>query len=223
MTRISETRRAEFQKYAAEFEQLCDWMPRHLEAYATNRREVQNNWLQIKQAKQQGKNITSLVLEKLLPYWDKRRSIEQGSWISVTPVFRVDVRRWFETSGWQQSNNWDNVADAIYNVIYGLVEQHDWNCLASFEANPSVSKGFKAATLTPALYFLDQQYLIINSKVISTVNLLLGYRAIKNDLSHYQQYLQIIKEALQEVGVPLLDDGDVFETFCQWMCNEGKV
>lgn len=223
MTRISETRRADFQKYVAEFEQHWDWVTEHVKAYANNRREVQDSWVKIKQAKQQGQNITSLVLEKLLPYWDKRQNIEKGYWISVVPVFRVDVRKWFETGGWQQSNNWDNVANAIYNVVYGLVEQHDWNCLASFEANPSVSKGLQAASLIPAFYFLDQEYLIINSKTIDTVNHLLGYRAIKNDLSHYQTYLQIIKEALQELGAPLFDDADVFETFCQWVGDKGKV
>lgn len=223
MSKISENRRADFQKYVAEFEQHWDWVTEHVGYYVHNRREVQDSWLQIKQSKQQGQNITSLVLEKLLPYWNKRRNIEQGYWISVVPVFRVDVRKWFETGGWQQSNNWDNVANAIYNLVYSLVEQHDWNCLASFEANTSVSKGFKAATLTPAFYFLDQQYLIINSKTINTVNLLLGYHAIKNDLSHYQEYLQIINETLQELGAPMFHDADVFETFCQWMGDEGKV
>jgi len=193
---------------------------RHLAQYKKEGDEVARYWSEIKKAKQEGKPITDLVLEKLLPYSNTIHNREKGYRVSVAPAITRDLRKWFENAGWQQPDNWDNVANAIYELVYGLIERCDWNNLVTFEDNQVVSKGLKAGFITPTFYFLDHQYRIINSKTIDTINFLLDQDAIGRDLSNYKEYLETIDIALDELGIPLLKDSDVFDAFCHWMCDK---
>lgn len=92
--------------------------------------------------------------------------------------------------------------------------------MIAFEENRSVSRGIKAGFITPTLYFLTPQFRIVNKKTIDTINFLLDRNAIGRDLSHYKEYLEIINQALEELGIPLFKNADVFDAFCHWMCNE---
>ncbi len=89
--------------------------------YEKEREEVIRFWSEVKKAKQEGKRITDLVLEKLLPYSNICHNREKGYRISVAPAITKDIRKWFENVGWQQPDNWDNVANAIYDLVYGVV------------------------------------------------------------------------------------------------------
>lgn len=219
---VSESRRAAFHAYVNEFEStylLESTGQQHLAGYEKERGEVRRSWIEIKQAKQQHLPITDMVLAKLLPYSNTVYNREQGHRISVTPAITRDLKKWFENAGWQRSDNWDNVASAIYDVVYGLVERHDWGSLAAFEANQAVSKGIRAGFLTPTFHFLNGQYRTINGKTIDTVNFLLERAAIDRDLAHYREYLDVIAGAIEDLSIPLLADADVFDAFCHWMCD----
>jgi len=223
MALVTDKKRTLFQSYASEFEQkylLEHAGQQHLAMYKKERDEVNRYWSEIKQAKQEGKRITDMVLEKLLPYSNTVHNREKGYRISVVPAITKDLRKWFENAGWQQDENWDNVANAIYDLVHGLIEKGDWNSLVTFEADELVSKGIKAGFITPTFYFLDPQYRIINSKTIDTVNFLLGQDAIWRDLPHYRDYLETINQALDELGIPLFTNADVFDAFCHWMCDK---
>jgi len=152
------------------------------------------------------KAIADMVLEQLLPYSNTRHNREKGYRISVVPAITRDLKKWFENVGWQQPDNWNNVANAIYDLVYGLIEKDDWNSLAAFEANQSVSKGIEAGFITPTFYFLNPKYRIINSKTIDTVNFLLDRDAISRDLFHYKEYIETINQALDKLGMSLLAD-----------------
>lgn len=221
MALITDEKCSLFQSYASEFEKRYLLEPagqRHIAMYKREREEVIQFWSEIKKAKQEGKQITDVVLEKLLPYSNTRHNREKGYRISVAPAITKDLRKWFKARGWQQ--NWDNVANAIYELVYGLIEEGDWSSLVAFEENQLVSKGIKAGFITPTFYFLNPQYRIINSKTIDTINFLLDRNAIDRDLSRYKEYLETINQALEELGVPLLEDSDVFDAFCHWMCDK---
>ena len=223
MRLVRDEKRSLFYSYASEFEKKYLLEPagqQHLAMYEKERSEVVQYWLEIKKAKEEGKRSTDMVLEKLLPYSNTLHNREKGYRISVAPAITKDLRKWFENVGWQQAENWDNVANAIYDLVYGLVEKGDWNCLAAFEVDESVSKGIKAGFITPTFYFLDSQYRIINGKTIDTINFLLDKDAIWRDLSHYRDYLEIVNQALDELEIPLLTNDDVFDAFCHWMCDK---
>ena len=200
MALVTDEKHSLFQSYASEFEKRYLLEPagqRHLAMYKKERHEVAQFWSEIKRAKQEGNQITDLVLEKLLPYSNTRHNREKGYRISVAPAIIKDLRKFFENAGWQQPDNWDNVANAIYELVYGLIERGDWHSLEVFEENQLVSRGIKAGFITPTFYFLNPQYRIINKKTIDTINFLLDRNAIGRDLSHYKEYLEIINEVLK--------------------------
>ena len=214
MALVTDEKHSLFQSYASEFEKRYLLEPagqRHLAMYKKERHEVAQFWSEIKRAKQEGNQITDLVLEKLLPYSNTRHNREKGYRISVAPAIIKDLRKFFENAGWQQPDNWDNVANAIYELVYGLIERGDWHCLEVFEENQLVSRGIKAGFITPTFYFLNPQYRIINKKTIDTINFLLDRNAIGRDLSHYKEYLEIINEVLKELEIPLFTDADVID------------
>lgn len=222
MALVSDEKRSLFHFYASEFEKRYLFEPagqQHLRVYKKEREEVTGSWEEIKKAKQGGKRITDMVLEKLLPYSNTRHNREKGYRISIAPAITRDLKKWFENACWQHPDNWDNVANAIYDLVYGLIEKGDWNSLVKFEENQSVSRGIKAGFITPTFYFLDSQYRIINNKTIDTINFLLDRSAIGRDLSHYKEYLEIINQALEDLGINFFEDADVFDAFCHWMCD----
>ncbi|MGZ8847294.1 MAG: hypothetical protein ACXW3C_12605, partial [Pyrinomonadaceae bacterium] len=148
---------------------------RHKAAYGKERTEVLQFWSDIKAAKVAGRDVTEQVLTKLLPYSNTTHNREKGYRISIAPAITKDLRKWFENAGWQESDNWDHVANAIYDVVFQVVENANWEALVSFEANQKVSRGIKSGFLTPTLYFLDSaRFRIVNSKTIDTFNFLLG-------------------------------------------------
>jgi hypothetical protein len=223
MALVADNRRSLFLSYASEFERKYLLGPagqRHQAIYRKEREEVARYWATTKKAKERGERITDLVLEKLLPYSNTHHNREKGYRISVAPTITKDLKKWFENAGWQQSDNWDNVASAIFDLIYGVIEKGDWNSLVAFEGNEQVSRGFKAGFISPTLYFLNSQYRIVNNKTIDTINFLVGGNVIGRDLSHYKGYLDTINQALRELGISLFDDSDVFDAFCHWMCDK---
>src|SRR5882724_2737163 len=220
---ISGENRLLFQSYASEFEKRYLLEPagqKHLEMYKTERVQVAKYWAEIKESNKRGVDVTDAVLQKLLPYSNTRSNRLNGYRISVAPAITKDIKKWFENVGWQCPENWKNVASAIFELVYHLVERDDWNALTRFENDQEVSKGIKAGFITPTFYFLNPRYRILNSKTMDTVNMLVSRRAIGRDLTRYREYLAVIDAAVEELGLPLFSDADVFDAFCHWMCDK---
>ena len=81
MELVSEDKRSLFNSWASEFEQSYLRQPkgqRHLEAYKMEREQVIRFWEEIKKAKEEGKNITNMVLTKLLPYCNNQHNRDMG-------------------------------------------------------------------------------------------------------------------------------------------------
>jgi len=223
MSIISPQRKSLFLYYSSEFEKNYLIEPagqRHLSLYKREREKVRKYWEEIKKAKKEGKDITDMVLQKLLPYSNTRHNRENNYRISVAPAITKDIRKWFENAGWQSPENWENVALAIFNLIYKLVEEDNWNALKEFEENETVSKGIKSGFLTPTFYFLNSKFRIINNKTIDTINFLLEKNSIGRDLKNYKKYLELINNVVSELEIPLFADSDIFDAFCHWMCDK---
>jgi hypothetical protein len=218
---IPEEKRALTISYVAQYEERYLMQPKgqwHIVTYDKERTEVRKYWEETKKAKQAGQDITDLVLGKLLPYSNTRNNREKGYRISITPAIIKDIRKWFENAGWQKAENWGKVAEGIYNLIYGLVENNDWSGLAAFEQNHEISRGIKSGFITPTLFFLDSTYRIINKKTIDTIRFILDRKAIDRDLTNYHTYIEIINKTLEELALPLFADYEKFDAFCHWMC-----
>ncbi len=208
--------------YAAQFEEEYLLQPdgqKHHEAYSTEREEVSKYWDEIKKAKKAGKSITDMVLRKLLPYTNTRYNREMGNRISIAPGVIKDIRKWFEGAGWQESDNWDKVALAIFDLTYDLIEKEDLGSLAKFEQMPE-SKGFKSGLLSPTFYFLNERFRLINAKTVNTLNFIADKTVIGRDLTNYGEHIKTIDLILDELSIPLFDEYDNFDAFCHWMCDK---
>ena len=132
-----------FNSYAAEFEKNYLLEPagqKHLSLYKKEREEVRRYWAEIKKAKQEGRQITDIILQKLLPYSNTPHNREKNYRISVAPAIIRDLKKWFENKGWQHPDNWDSVANALFDLFYRLIEKGDWDSLVKFENNEQASK-----------------------------------------------------------------------------------
>ena len=112
MIAITDEKRPLFNSYASEFEKNYLLEPagqKHLALYKKEREDVTLYWSDIKKSKQEGRQITDPVLQKLLPYSNTRHNREKNYRISVAPAITKDLKKWFENIGWQHSDNWDNV------------------------------------------------------------------------------------------------------------------
>jgi hypothetical protein len=65
---------------------------------ATERECVARYWDEAKAGRKAEKDITDLVLYKLLPYSNTRHNRDAGYRISVTPAITKDIKKWVNVS-----------------------------------------------------------------------------------------------------------------------------
>jgi hypothetical protein len=125
-------------------------------------------------AQAQGKDISDLVLLKLLPYFNTAPNQAKGAWIHFAPTVTGDIRKWYQSKKWVKAVDWPAATQTILNFVkrcndnpHGLAQ-----ACQDFAATPNI-KGFQAGTLTPILNALRlQHFAIINSKSQELINYL---------------------------------------------------
>jgi hypothetical protein len=221
--KINDSRRELVQTYSLEFKNNYLMEPKgqkHLSLYQTERKDVIKYWEDIKEKQRSGKEYYNDVLEKLLPYQDTRHNREKGYRISVMPAITKDLRVWFENANWQIPENWPKVGNAIFELIFDVIEKENFEAFKKFEENIEISKGIKAGFISPTLFFLNSKYRIINYKTIRTVNFILERNAIGRDLTNYIEYVSIIDELINDLHIDLFNEPEIFDMFCHFMCDK---
>lgn len=154
---ISESRKQAIRNYSQEFRdkyllsRTGQW---HLSEYQREGDDVKKFWQAIKIKKESDKEYSDDVLEKLLPYANTKHNREKEYRISVMPAITKDLKIWFENAGWQKHENWPKVGDAIFQLIFEVIEKGNMNAFKDFESKYELSKGFKAGFISPTLFFL---------------------------------------------------------------------
>jgi 5-methylcytosine-specific restriction protein B len=149
---------------------------RHLNAYEEGREEGRLNYWSVLEARERGKDVTDLVLLKLLPHNDTAGNRERGAWIHIAPAIRGNVKRWFEGARWTRAEDWPSIADAILRFLQRCNEDPEqlFEACSEFAQLPYV-KGFQTGMLTPILNALrPEDYLLINYKPRQTINYFSG-------------------------------------------------
>ena len=221
LVKLTDEQKNKFQAMADEFKEKyleTEKGKSHLEHYKRERKEVQKVFQEIKVKHEKGDDITEEVLRHLLPHSDTKYTREKGYRSSTWPAITKDVKTWFEHAGWQKGANWPKVAESIFRLIDGLVKNRDAKYVAEF-IDSEYSKGFQAGMISPILYCLDPDFLVINSKTVDTINYILNEDVIDNRLENYFQNIKTINEVLEESGIELLKSYDAFDAFCHWMCT----
>lgn len=222
MIRINLDQKARIEAFAKEFERKYldrEQGRKHLETYKREKEDVKKRFLKIKKKVDAGKDITDDILYGLLPYSNTEYNRKQNHRISTWPAITKDVKTWFENARWQKKENWPKVAKAVFNLINGLVSDKDPRHIKEF-IETVYSKGFQSGMISPILYCLDENFLVINNKNIDTVNFILQEDVIDRRLENYLQNIKVVKEILEKLEIDIFDRYDKFDAFCHWMCNK---
>jgi len=172
MVRITQKQKEKIKGFSEEFRQKyleTEQGRKHIEMYINETKEVKEVFERIRKKYQKKEKITNDVLYHLLPYLNTRFTRKKGYRASTWPAIIKDVRKWFEAAGWQKRENWDRVAKEIYLLIENLIFNKKVEAIKNF-IRSEYSKGFQAGMISPILYCLDQNYLVINNKTVDTIN-----------------------------------------------------
>ncbi|MBN1460436.1 MAG: DUF2461 family protein [Armatimonadetes bacterium] len=230
---VSRERVSEFQALFREF--AAEYLPSgeaksNAELRVQGRREAKSNWMTVLQAHDKGKDITDLVLLKLLPYVDSESNRKQGAWVHVAPSITGDLRRWYESAGWVSAKDWPKVATTIFDFVRRCVdapEELEEACEA-LEAS-AVSKGFQQGMLSPILNALaPDRYMLVNNKSRRMMNYLtdakfgqgIGEYPAAN--AHLKRTVADLEEHMTAPSGAEASIEDVFDTFCHWMVSVKK-
>jgi len=192
---------------------------KHLKAYATEGEEVRKIFNQIKEKKNQGEDITELVLDHLLPI--KRDSVTRAGVKTIEAYYKRAGKT-------PTKDELSNLANAIFNLIDELINNPNNPDKQKEIINAYTSSlyGIQAGIISPVLHHIKPEYLIINSKVVDTVRFI-SKEFLNNDIrlsTLLEEYVdnnlklnQFLKELSKEI--PDFEDFDKFDMFCHWMCD----
>jgi len=228
---VPDDRMEQFQILFGEF--LRDYVPTevgewHRGLYEPSRAQGRQNFEQIRRAADRGEDVTDAVLLKLLPYNPTPSNEEKGAWRPVAPAIRGDLKKWYESTGWTDPEDWPKVARAILAFVHRC-NAHPEELQEACEEFTDLphSTGFQTGMLTPILNALrPDDFLVVNRKSRDTIN----YFA---DTSHRQtlrDYAQTnatgwslvheLTPVMQEFDRPEMRLVDLFDMFCHWIVAE---
>jgi len=195
---------------------------KHLAVTEAEPKEVKKIFEEIREKYLADQDITDDVLRRLLPHTDSEFHRNNDYRVSTWPCIQRDVRSWFEGAGWKKPEDWEPTARLLFEAIDGLISgrQEPWDQFLSSEYRYGFGTGF----VSPILFCLDDQFPVINSKVVKTYRYCteqLGERdEIDAKLVNYLENAEKVK-ALQERLAPLgLRDIREFDIFCHYMVSK---
>jgi predicted RNA-binding protein with PUA-like domain len=195
---------------------------KHLAVTEAEPEEVQQVFEEIREKHAAGEDITDDVLRRLLPHSDSEFHRKNDYRISTWPCIRKEVRSWFEGAGWKEPDDWPPTARLLFEAVDGLVtgNHEPWNKFLASEYRHGFGTGF----VSPILFCLDDQFPVINSKVVKT------YRYCTAQLGQPDQidakldnYLENAKKVnalqrhLEPLGLTTIREWDIF---CHYMVSK---
>ncbi|MEM7133229.1 MAG: AAA family ATPase [Chloroflexota bacterium] len=195
-----------------------------LAAYLEIRSTAYANYGLIAEQANQERDLTELVLLKLLPYTDSTNNRWQGAWTHVAAAVPSDIRKWYGTAGRISQDEWPTIANAIWRFVHRSVESpnHLKEASVEFSENPA-TKGFQQGMLTPILNALQpDHFALVNNRVRQTLHYFTGIHYDGNLLT-YPQVNQGVYDFLTDLAstfTPVetaVHPGDLFECFCYWL------
>ena len=218
----------EFIKLFKDFIKSYPYTPdglRHQKVYHEQRQKGKENFQAIVSAYESGEDISELVLLQLLPYALTANNSQRNVWIHHAPAIDKDIKKWFEGALWTKSEDWPNIAQAIFNFVRHCNQNPTQlgEACKKFSELP-YTKGFQTGMLTPILNALRaNDFLLINNKSRQVINYLTG-KSYSQKLTEYsavnatgQKLIQELASDMGQTGVPSMRDDDLFDMFCHWL------
>lgn len=194
----------------------------HLATAEAETEDVKKIFEEIRAKYQAGQDITDDVLNRLLPHSDTSFHRENDYRVSTWPCISKDVRKWFEGAGWKKPQDWQPTARLLFEAVDGLI-QGDLPAWQRFVESP-YRHGFGTGFISPILFCLDQQYPVINSKVVKTYRYCttqLGRRDdIDASLENYFMNASKVKTLQQQLAPLGITNLHEFDIFCHFMVSK---
>ena len=195
---------------------------KHLTIMEAEFKEVKKVFEEIRTKHNAGQEITDDVLERLLPHTDSKFHRENDYRVSTWPCIQKDVRTWFEGAGWKKPEDWQPTARLIVEAIDGVVnsQRKAWETFLKSKYRHGFGTGF----ISPILFCLDEQFPVINSKVVKTYKYCTAQLGepdeIDAKLVNYLENAQKVK-SLQQRLVPLgIKSIREFDIFCHYLVSK---
>ncbi len=190
----------------------------HLATVESEAQEVKQVMDDLRRKYAAGADITNAVLTRLLPHSDTKFHQENGQRISTWPCIIKDVRSWFEGAGWKKPEDWEPTARLIFEAVDSIIngKRDGWNRFLASEYRYGFGTGF----ISPILFCLDEQYPVINSKVVKTYRYCMQQLGEPDEIdakldSYFENAGKV--RALQQRLLPYgLKDIREFDIFCHY-------
>lgn len=138
-------------------------------------------------------------------------------------------RKIFQTNYNRTDDELNKIAVLFFRTVKGIIDndtdfEKQKDILSDLVNNP-LSKGIKSGLITPSLYFLDDDFYVINKKTIDAAEFLSNFIGntikINNELLDYVDNNTKLHKFLVDIGdyVPEIKNFRVFDIFCHWLCT----
>ncbi|NMG06090.1 AAA family ATPase [Brasilonema sp. UFV-L1] len=225
---ISE-KKHEFLRLFAEFISSYPYTPaglRHQKAYHEQREKGRENFKAIASDYESGENIADvIVLQQLLPYAPTTNNTQKNVWIHHALAIDKDINKWFEDALWTKSEDWSNIAQAIFHFVRHCHQNPTQlrEACQDFSKLP-YTKNFQIGMLTPILNALrPDDFLLITNTSRQVINYFTG-KSYSQKVTQYpainatgQKIIQELALDMRQPGVPSMRDDDLFDMFCHWL------
>jgi len=212
-----------FERFKKEYPETAGGK-KHISLYINGRKAAKENFELVKQASNNGDDITDLVLDKLLPYTDSESHRKEGKWIHCAPVFSGDVKSKMEGIKWVKPHQWSDVSMLIFNFIENAISDPDNISDLCQNLSKQDLKGFQAGTLSPILSALrPEDFHVVNTKPVQVIGWLSGQKyspviadyPLVND--QIKDFVKRYKHILSKPPLSEIRPEDVFDMFSHWM------
>ncbi len=196
----------------------------HAALYESSRETARRNFDTITSEAAAGRNITDLVLDKLLPHASTPSNVSRGAWTHVAPTINGDIRDKFEGAGWAKSDDWPAIARMIFEFLSACCREPERlpELANQIDSNP-LSKGMKAAFFSPMLNALEPtRFCIVNRKPLELLRWSLG-DDFSSDMADYPSVNDTIRSLIEELTIellaaaPALSPADSLDMFAHWL------
>lgn len=204
-----------FESYLKEYANTNEGS-KHVDNYTNETETMTKSYEMIKDRWEQGQSISDLVWKYM---------------ISPKSIFSAYANSYsfFEKTYNLSPEQLEKIAILFFKTVMEIIEND-----ADFEVQKDVlndyveneySKGIKTGLLTPTLYFLDNDFYIINKKTIDSVkllgNILNQNINISNELLDYINNNIKLHKFIIDLSeyVPNLDNFKTFDMFCHYLCT----
>lgn len=185
----------------------------HSQKYDIERQKVREYYELVGNNPQAKDNVQDPPINHLLPI--KEPSVAPASVGSITAY------------GYK-NEDLPGLTEAVYNLLENLINTKNKDkqkeLIKSFKSG-QYANGFRSAMLSPVLYYLSPEFLLINQKTVDTFNfiseILEKEEKISVEMVDYIDNNQKLKNLLKNLSeyIPNLNF-EKFDEFCHWMCYD---